>query len=168
MPIFMNTLSTGDAHVREGVCIGLAELINATTKQMLADYLGDLIPAIRQAIIDDVEEVRNSASVVVALLQEKAGTRATTDVVTWVLEQLGDEEVEDQGDLFLSGLEMLISKQPGAVLPIVLNNLTEEPDGGWTSLQVKGLAVLAAVPDTHTIHQRLSDVMPVFIRAAGD
>ena len=33
MPIFMDTLSEGDPHVREGVCIGLAELINATTKE---------------------------------------------------------------------------------------------------------------------------------------
>jgi HEAT repeat protein len=168
MPIFMSTLSTGDAHVREGVCIGLAELINATTKQMLADYLTDLIPAIRQAIIDDVDTVRNSASVVVALLQDKAGARATTDVVTWVLAQLSDPDVEDHGHLFLNGLEQLISKQPGAVLPIVLKNLTEEPEHGWTVLQIQGLAVVAAVPDTHTVHQKLSDVLPVFIRVAGD
>merc|ERR1719424_2169998 len=101
MPIFMNTLSTGDAHVREGVCIGLAELINSTSKQMLADYLGELIPSIRQAIIDEEESVRNSASVVVALLQEKAGARAVTDVVTWVLTQLCEEDVKDHGHLFL-------------------------------------------------------------------
>merc|ERR1711871_580788 len=107
-------------------------------------------------------------SVVVALLQEKAGQRATTDVVTWVLDQLGEEDVSDHGHLFLNGLEQLISKQPGAVLPIVLQHLTKEPEDGWTALQVQGLAVVAAVPDTHTVHQRLSDVLPVFINVAGN
>eukprot|EP00971_Amphidinium_carterae_P330511 6463590-Amphidinium_carterae.1 len=86
MPIFMDTLQTGTDQAREGVCIGLAELINATTKQMLAEYLTELIPAIRRAIIDEEEHVRNSASVVVALLHREVGGRATTEIVTWVLE----------------------------------------------------------------------------------
>lgn len=169
MPIFMNTLSTGDAHVREGVCIGLAELINATTKQLLEDYLSDLIPAIRQAIIDDVEHVRNSASLVVALLHREVGPRATTDVVTWVLAQLQDEDVdeEENGELFLNGLEQLMSKQPAAVLPIMLKRLTV-PAEGWTRAQIQGLSSLAVVPDAHMVHSHLSDVLPVLIGIASD
>jgi len=107
MPIFMNTLTTGDAHSREGVCIGLAELINATTKQLLLDYLADLIPAIRQAIIDDNETVRNSASSVVALLHNQLGQRATVDVVSWLLTQLQEGDVEEHGDLFSTVLRSL-------------------------------------------------------------
>lgn len=166
MPIFMNTLSTGDAHVREGVCIGLAELINATTKQLLADYLNDLIPAIRQAIIDDEETVRNSASTVVALLHNGVGPKATNDIVSWILEQLQDDEVEDHGHLFLHGLEQLMMKQPGAVLPLVLSRLTSLTS--WTALQIQGLASLAVVPDAHTVHRHLSDVLPIFFNVCGD
>jgi len=168
MPIFMNTLSTGDAHVREGVCIGLAELINATTKQLLADYIADLIPAIRQAIIDDVPTVRNSASLVVALLHNAVGPRATTDVVTWVLAQLQEGEVEEHGHLFLNGLEQLMAKQPSAVLPIVLSRLTVPGEDGFTKCQMQGLASLAVVPDGHTVHRHLSDVLPVMIGVAAD
>lgn len=168
MPIFMNTLSTGDAHVREGVCIGLAELINATTKDLLAQYLDDLIPAIRQAIIDDVDTVRSSASLVVALLHGSVGPRATTDVVTWVLAQLQDVEVEEHGHLFLKGLEQLMAKQPGAVLPIALSRLTQEPEDGYTPFQIRGLASIAVVPDSHTVHRHLSDVLPVLIRVASE
>lgn len=168
MPIFMNTLSTGDAHVREGVCIGLAELINATTKQLLQEYLGDLIPAIRQAIIDDEESVRNNASLVVALLHQAVGPRATTDVVTWVLAQLQEGEVEVHGHLFINGLEQLMAKQPGAVLPIVLARLTTAPDEGWTKTQIQGLSSLAVVPDGHIVHQNLSHVLPVMIDVASD
>lgn len=32
----------GDPHVREGVCIGLAELINATTKARIAELTAKL------------------------------------------------------------------------------------------------------------------------------
>jgi len=168
MPIFMTTLSTGDAHVREGVCIGLAELINATTRDLITAYLSDLIPAIRQAIIDDVDTVRNSASIVVALLHNAAGPRATTDVVTWVLAQLLEDDVEDHGHLFLNGLEQLMEKQPNTVLQLVLSRLTSPSPSGWKKLQVQGLACLAVVPDAHTIHRHLSEVLPVMITVASD
>ncbi|CAE8597071.1 unnamed protein product [Polarella glacialis] len=168
MPIFMNTLSTGDAHVREGVCIGLAELINATTKTMLTDYLGELVPAIQQAIIDEEDSVRNSASTVVALIHSSVGPRATTDIVTWILAQLQEGEVEDHGHLFLNGLEQLMSKQPGTVLPIVLSQLTTPGEDGWTKFQIQGLASIAMVPDSHIVHRHLSDVLPVMIDLASD
>eukprot|EP00928_Gymnodinium_smaydae_P040622 TRINITY_DN27536_c0_g1_i1.p1 TRINITY_DN27536_c0_g1~~TRINITY_DN27536_c0_g1_i1.p1 ORF type:complete len:2758 (+),score=657.28 TRINITY_DN27536_c0_g1_i1:496-8274(+) len=169
MPIFMNNLSTENAHVREGVCIGLQELINATTKQLLDDYLGELIPAIQQAIIDEEDSVRAAASEVVALLHSSVGPRATTDIVTWVLQQLQEDEVgDDEGHCYISGLEQLMEKQPGAVLPNVLSNLTARPEDGWKKLPLQGLATIAVVPDAHTVHRHLSDILPVLIEAAAD
>jgi len=167
MPIFMNTLSTGDAHVREGVCIGLAELINATTKELLSAYLDDLIPAIQQAIIDDAEDVRSSAGLVVALLHTSVGPRATQEIVSWVLGELLHEQNEEHGELFLNGLEQLVTKQSGAVLPLMLKQLTKEPEQGWTIMQVQGLSVLSVVNDGHTIHRHLSDVLPVMVSAGS-
>jgi len=165
MPIFMDTLSEGDPHVREGVCIGLAELINATTKDLLTAYLDQLIPAIQQAIIDDDDSVRNQASTVVALLHNSVGPRATKDVVEWLLGQLeGDEE---EGELFLHGLEQLMKKQPGAVLPTVLNELASSSKTEWTELQVQGLASLAVVPDKNAVHRHLGDVLPVIMKVAS-
>ena len=49
---------------------------------------------------------------VVALLHNAVGPRATKDVVDWLLEQLRNE---DDGELFLHGLEQLMKKQPGAL-----------------------------------------------------
>ncbi|CAE7661943.1 ILA [Symbiodinium sp. CCMP2592] len=166
MPIFMETLSEGDTHVREGVCLGLAELINATTKELLTTYLEQLIPAIQQALIDDDEAVRLQASTVVALLHSAVGARATNEIVEWLLDQLMEEVVEE-GDLFVLGLEQLMKKQPGAVKDLVLSRLTSPGEDGWTRLQVQGLASLAVVPDSHTVHTHLSDVMPVFIKVAS-
>eukprot|EP00929_Paragymnodinium_shiwhaense_P086899 TRINITY_DN47277_c0_g2_i1.p1 TRINITY_DN47277_c0_g2~~TRINITY_DN47277_c0_g2_i1.p1 ORF type:complete len:2755 (+),score=912.30 TRINITY_DN47277_c0_g2_i1:113-8377(+) len=169
MPIFMNTLAEGDAHEREGVCIGLAELINATTKQLLSDYLGELIPAIRQAIIDDEERVRNEASEVIALLHSGVGSRATNDVVNWVLAALQDADQDpEEGELYVAGLEQLVSKQPGAVIPLIVEKLTEAGEGGYTGLQVKGLCTIAVCHDSHTVHRHLSDILPVCIKVAAD
>ncbi|OLP89565.1 Translational activator GCN1 [Symbiodinium microadriaticum] len=166
MPIFMETLSEGDTHVREGVCLGLAELINATTKELLTTYLEQLIPAIQQALIDDDEAVRLQASTVVALLHSAVGARATNEIVEWLLDQLMEEVVEE-GDLFVLGLEQLMKKQPGAVKDLVLSRLTSPAEDGWTRFQVQGLASVAVIPDSHTIHTHLSDVMPVFIKVAS-
>lgn len=170
MPIFMNTLGMPDAHVREGVCIGLAELINATTKQLLDDYLEELIPAICQAIIDEEESVRNSASIVVSLLHNSVGPRATTDVVNRVLEMWQDAvaegEEEEGSQLYLQGLEQMLAKQPTAVLPLVISHMTSLEE--HSIFQVQGLSAVAVVPDAHTVHTQLSDVLPVMISAASD
>eukprot|EP00439_Symbiodinium_sp_Y106_P013527 s153_g1.t4 len=133
MPIFMETLSEGDTHVREGVCLGLAELINATTK-------------------DCSMLLWLQASTVVALLHSAVGARATNEIVEWLLDQLMEEVVEE-GDLFVLGLEQLMKKQPGAVKDLVLSRLTSPGEDGWTRLQVQGLASLAVVPDSHTVHR---------------
>ena len=93
---------------------------------MIVDYLDDLIPAIRQAIIDDVDTVRSSASLVVALLHSTVGSRATTDIVKWVLERLNDDDEEEDVNLYIRGLEQLVAKQPAAVFPIVLSALTKD------------------------------------------
>ncbi|CAK9018847.1 unnamed protein product, partial [Durusdinium trenchii] len=133
-------------------------------KDLLAAYLTQLIPAIQQAIIDDDDSVRNQASTVVALLHNAVGPRATKDVVEWLLEQLeGDEE----GELFLHGLEQLMKKQPGAVLPTVLGELASPTKTEWTPLQVQGLASLSVVPDRNAVHRHLGDVLPVIIKVAS-
>lgn len=168
MPIFMNTLSEGDAHVREGVCIGLGELIAATTKDLLSSYLNELIPAIRQAIIDDDESVRNSASHVVTLLDKEVGGIATKQVINWILEQLLDPDQEEHAHLYLSGLEQLMTKQWREVLPIVFDRLTVCDADGFTKWHMHGLSALALVTDSYTVHQYLADVLPVMIKVASD
>lgn len=171
MPIFMNTLSVPDAHVREGVCIGLAELINATTQELLETYLEELIPAICQAIIDEEETVRNSASIVVALLHNSVGPAATTDVVTRVLTQWEAaaeeaEEGDDHSSLFLLGMEQMMQKHPAAVLPLVIERMKAMEY--HSTFQVQCLSSVACVPQAHTVHVHLSDVLPVLISAASD
>eukprot|EP00931_Biecheleriopsis_adriatica_P116933 TRINITY_DN9250_c0_g1_i1.p1 TRINITY_DN9250_c0_g1~~TRINITY_DN9250_c0_g1_i1.p1 ORF type:complete len:2761 (+),score=816.01 TRINITY_DN9250_c0_g1_i1:930-8285(+) len=173
MPIFMKTLAEGDTHVREGVCIGLSELINASGQQQLEEYLDELIPAIQQAIIDADDSVRNQGSTVVALLHKKVGVQATNSIVSWIMQNLteppeDEDEEEDSGEAYLFGLEQLMTKQPGAVLPIVLSELTSPGEGGWTKLQIQGLATISRVPDGSMIHRHLSDVMPVMINAGSD
>ena len=52
-----------------------------------------------------------------------------------------------------------MEKQHVVVLPLMLEKLSEPSDEGWTASQVQGLATLAVVPDSHTIHVNLSEVI---------
>jgi len=69
MPIFFNALTTSQSELtREGVCIGLSELIQNCPKQLLIDYIQELVPATQKALCDNAVSVRNAASAAVALL----------------------------------------------------------------------------------------------------
>eukprot|EP00397_Hematodinium_sp_SG-2012_P000197 GEMP01000197.1.p1 GENE.GEMP01000197.1~~GEMP01000197.1.p1 ORF type:complete len:2522 (+),score=547.28 GEMP01000197.1:66-7568(+) len=161
MPSFMKNLQAGDTNTREGVCIGLTEVINSTTKALLVEYINELVPAVQQALLDEVASIRNAASGVIALLSQKIGPSATRPIVMWILEGLAGTDKS-----FIEGLEQLLAKQPQMVLPIVLEHLPAQgPD--WTENQLLGFGALSNVPDHHAMHRHLSDIIPPLLQALG-
>ena len=46
------------AEKRQGVCLGLGEVIGASTRKQIEDFLVVLIPAVQDALCDPAPEVR--------------------------------------------------------------------------------------------------------------
>jgi HEAT-like repeat len=47
-----------DASTRQGVCFGLKEVLENISREQLAEYLSQLLPAIQNALTDDDSAVR--------------------------------------------------------------------------------------------------------------
>lgn len=154
--------------IRAGVCIGLKELVKAAPKQSLHEYLADMLPAVREAICDDDETVRKAASGVLSLLYDAVGMSPLQTVVPALIERLTSppcrdvEELATRSDQLksLSGLTELVSLQPQAVVPLLLEGLqASEPD----LLRLRGFAALRVAP-ADLIHLYLSNVIPAFLK----
>ena len=62
VPFLQRGLGSGDENMREGVCLGLAEMIGCATKEQVEDNIPKLLPAVREALCDESGEVRRHAA----------------------------------------------------------------------------------------------------------
>eukprot|EP00392_Amoebophrya_sp_AT5.2_P003215 g3220.t1 len=158
MPIFFKALTNEGSSdlVREGVCIGLTELINNCGRQLLSDYVSELLPAVQQALCDNSDKVRAAASKVASLLYTSVGASATTPIVAGLLKGLATGDTR-----CLDGLEQLISRQHGMALPVLLDTLCHGKSyPPWKSAaQLHGLATVAKLEDENTFYRHVTDVL---------
>lgn len=54
IPILEAGLDSSEADTRQGVCVGLTEVMASTPRNQLAHYSGVLIPAVRKALCDNL------------------------------------------------------------------------------------------------------------------
>lgn len=62
IPILKDGLESTDSDMRQGVCIGLSEIMGTAGKVQVIDYVDSIIPAVRKALIDESGEVREAAA----------------------------------------------------------------------------------------------------------
>ena len=55
-------LGSRDSKERQGVCIGLSEIIQQTSRDNVLLYIDSLLPTIRSALCDDEQDVRAAAA----------------------------------------------------------------------------------------------------------
>ena len=70
LPIMKEGLSTTAEH-REGVALGLAEILSAATDVQLEDHYGVIIPTVRDALCDE-DQVRDAHAALDKLFQQAA------------------------------------------------------------------------------------------------
>jgi HEAT repeat protein len=93
--------SEGDDALRQGVCLGLTEILAAATKRQVEDYIDSLMPALQEALCDKSEEVRSQAARAFQTLFKNVGPRAVDDIVPALLARMGvmmDSDSDDEDD----------------------------------------------------------------------
>ena len=92
----------GGEALRQGVCLGLTEILASATRRQIEDYLDSLMPALQEALCDKSEEVRSQAAKAFQTLFKNIGPRAVDDIVPALLARMGvmvgDSDDEDDGD----------------------------------------------------------------------
>ncbi|KAK7397369.1 hypothetical protein VNO78_18538 [Psophocarpus tetragonolobus] len=161
IPILSQGLNVPDSGRRQGVCVGLSEVMASAGKSQLLTFMNELIPTIRTALCDSVSDVRESAGLAFSTLYKSAGMLAIDEIVPTLLHALEDDATSDTA---LDGLKQILSVRTSAVLPHILPKLVHPPLSAFNAHALGALAEVAGPGlDFH-----LGTVLPPLLAAMGD
>ncbi|KAK7258608.1 hypothetical protein RIF29_24189 [Crotalaria pallida] len=161
IPILSKGLSDPDSGRRQGVCVGLSEVMASAGKSQLLSFMNDLILTIRTALCDSVPEVRESAGLAFSTLYKSAGMQAIDEIVPTLLHALEDDKTSDTA---LDGLKQILSVRTSAVLPHILPKLVHLPLSAFNAHALGALAEVAGPG----LNFHLATVLPPLLSAMGD
>lgn len=161
IPILSKGLKDSNPSRRQGVCIGLSEVMGSAGRSQLLSFMDDLIPTIRVALCDSEAEVRESAGMAFSTLYKSAGLQAIDEIVPTLLHALEDDETSDTA---LDGLKQILSVRTAAVLPHILPKLVQLPLSEFNAHALGALAEVAGPG----LNPHLSTVFPALLSAMGD
>ncbi|XP_072770375.1 stalled ribosome sensor GCN1-like [Nerophis lumbriciformis] len=153
IPILEEGLRSDKSDERQGVCIGLSEIMKSTSKDAVLVFSESLVPTVRKALCDPLEEVRQDAAKTFEQLHVTIGHQALDDILPTLLRQLDDEET---AEFALDGLKQVMAVKSRSVLPYLVPKLTAPP------VNTRVLAFLSAVAgDALTRH--LGVILPAIL-----
>ena len=138
IPILEKGLDSDEPDQRQGVCIGLSEIMGSTSRDMVLSFVDSLIPTVRKALSDPLPEVREAAAKTFDSLHKTVGSKALDDILPSMLEGLNDPD-PSIAECTLDGLRQVISIKSRVVLPILIPQLTSSP------VNTKALSIFASV-----------------------
>lgn len=158
IPILEEGLRSDKSDERQGVCIGLSEIMKSTSKDAVLVFSESLVPTVRKALCDPLEEVREAAAKTFEQLHATIGHQALDDILPALLKQLDDEET---AEFALDGLKQVMAVKSRSVLPYLVPKLTAPP------VNTRVLAFLSAVAgDALTRH--LAVILPALLSSLKD
>ncbi|XP_078600399.1 stalled ribosome sensor GCN1-like [Branchiostoma floridae x Branchiostoma japonicum] len=155
VPILERGLQSDKSDQRQGVCIGLSEIIKSTSKDMVIVFVDSLVPTIRKGLCDPLPEVREAASKTFDSLHSTVGARTLDDILPFLLKQLDDP---DTSEFALDGLKQVMAVKSRVVLPYLVPQLTSSP------VNTKALAFLSSVAG-ESLTKHLSRILPALLSA---
>ncbi|CAF0894416.1 unnamed protein product [Rotaria sordida] len=158
IPILEKGLDSPQSDQRQGVCIGLSEIMAACSRDYIIAFSNTIIPTVRRALLDPLVEVRQSAAKTFENLHSSIGTQALDDILPYLLNvmqndtistttngterQQEDEEQEreeTERDYALDALQRIMQLKSRVVLPYLVPHLIQSP------VDIKALASLTLV-----------------------
>ncbi|GLD92999.1 hypothetical protein PINS_up001591 [Pythium insidiosum] len=161
VPILRDGLAPTNAPgMRQGACIGLAEVIECCTKKQLEDFVSTLVDAVLDGLCDDLPLVRSSAAQAFDVLQRSIGYRAIDETVPSLLQRIRSTNVDAQ-ERALLGLQDMLRVKSREVLPYLIPRLLTTP---VTSAAVRAISRVAQATGA-VIHFQLEKIFGTFIPA---
>lgn len=157
IPILERGLNSDQADQRQGVCIGLSEIMASTSRDMVLTFVHSLVPTVRKALSDPLPEVRQAAAKTFDSLHATVGSRALDDILPSMLAGLSDPDA-DVAESTLDGLRQVMAIKSRVVLPYLVPQLTATP------VNTKALSILAAVAG-EALTKYLPKILPALLTA---
>lgn len=81
IPILERGLNSSKSNERQGVCVGLSEIISSTSREQVTQYVDSLVPTVRRALCDELPAVRSAAAKTFDNLYSTIGVKALDDIL---------------------------------------------------------------------------------------
>nr|CAB3248538.1 translational activator GCN1 [Phallusia mammillata] len=124
IPILEKGLYSSDPSQREGVCIGLTEIIQSCSRDAIIVFTDNLVPTVRKALCDPLDGVREAAATTFEHLHNTIGVQALDEILPSLLRNLKNEETSEYA---VDGLRQIIAIKGKVVLPFIVPKLVEPP-----------------------------------------
>jgi hypothetical protein len=163
IPYLQRGLQSDETELRQGVCLGLTEILRAATPKQIEMYVETLVPALQQALCDESEHVRLLASQAFHALMKAIGTHATESVIPILLARIREEFDESDPSAessALLGLKSIVSHKPRDLIEYLLPILTQHPIRPHAAHTLGVVAQAASV----SIHYHFSTLLPLLIQ----
>ncbi|KAK6638077.1 hypothetical protein RUM44_008502 [Polyplax serrata] len=157
IPILEKGLESEQADQRQGVCIGLSEIMASTSRDMVLTFVNSLVPTVRKALCDPLPEVRQAAAKTFDSLHSTVGVRALDDILPTMLQQLNSPDIL-LAESTLDGLRQVMAIKSRVVLPYLVPQLTAAP------VNTKALSILASVAGD-ALTKYLRKILPALLSA---
>ena len=158
IPVLRDSLYKGDEYTRQGVCVGLAEVIACSSKEQIIKFLEILVKVVRDALCDDSPEVRKMAADCFQRLYQTVGPRTLEEIVPSLL-----VDMESNNDVSktraLNGMAGILSVRSRELLPFIIPRLLKSP---ISVSHADGLASISSVT-AETIHFHFNAIVPTLI-----
>lgn len=158
VPILERGLHSDRADQREGLCIGLGEILACTSREAVLSFADGLVPTVRTALCDPLPAVREAAAHTFDSLHATIGNKALDDILPAMLEMLHDPDPAVV-DAVLDGLKQVLALKSRAVLPYLVPVLT-----GAGAADTRALSALAAAAGP-ALARHLPRVLPALLLA---
>lgn len=157
IPILEKGLDSDQSDQRQGVCIGLSEIMASTSRDMVLAFVNSLVPTVRKALSDPLPEVRQAAAKTFDSLHSTVGSKALDDILPSMLEGLSDPD-PFVAECTLDGLRQVMAIKSKVVLPILIPQLTTPP------VNTKALSILASVAG-EALTKFLPKILPSILKS---
>jgi len=122
VPILEEGLKSPKADTRQGVCVGLSEIMAAAGRSQVAHYLGNIAPSIKVALCDPSPDVREPAAEAFNSLHRLVGRSALDEILPPLLSDLNNSDTA-KAELALEGLKTITAVKSAVVFPILIEHL---------------------------------------------
>ncbi|KAL1132575.1 hypothetical protein AAG570_010527, partial [Ranatra chinensis] len=157
IPILERGLESDQPDQRQGVCIGLSEMMASTSRDMVLTFVNSLVPTVRKALCDPLPEVRQAAAKTFDSLHSTVGVKALDDILPPMLQQLNNPS-PGIAEWTLDGLRQVMAIKSRVVLPYLVPQLTATP------VNTKALSILASVAG-EALTKYLHKILPALLTA---
>lgn len=151
IPILREQLNSSDFHTRQGVCIGMTQILQSTGKNHIEHFEDEIMDVVKVALMDEESEVRAAAAQAFDILHELIGPAAIDEILPPLLAQLKDAK----GSAALDALTEIMAVRGNVVFPLLLPTLLTRPITDFNA-KALGSLVLVAGP---AVNRRLGSLL---------